>query len=217
MQKTEKFFIFSWKELTVIGLLFVISIGFFFTLGLHYGKNLHPEAAAPEVAGKLEESPENLPSKQTLEQASQHAPAAADESIKEATKAEVQDSGIKTDVAHSVDLPKEKVAAPAPAAETAAPAPAADTAEEAAPAEEPAKGKFAVQLGSYPNKMEAQLKIKTLVKRGLHPEIRTAEVNGQTRFRVVLPGFKTKAIAVQKANELKHKRKIENYVVIKGE
>jgi cell division protein FtsN len=211
MQKTEKFFIFSWKELTVIGLLFLISVGFFFTLGLHYGKNLHAPANAPEVAGSLEESPENLPPKQTLEQASQHAPAVADESIKEATKAEVQDTGIKTDIAHSVDLPKERVA---PAAESAAPA---STEEETPAAEEPTKGKFAIQLGSYPNKMEAQLKIKTLVKRGLHPEIRTAVVNNQTRFRVVLPGYKTKAVANQKGSELKHKRKIENFIVIKGE
>ncbi len=208
MQKTEKFFIFSWKEITVIALLFVITIGFFFTLGLHYGKNLHLMTPPSEVAGKLEESPEALPSKDTLEQASQHAMVATQEVIKKTTDEEVGKSGVKVDIAKPVDLPKEKIEeTPAAVAE--------DTAEK--PVQKKTESHFAIQLGSYPSKPEAQAKIKVLIKRGLRPEIRTAVVNGQTRFRVVLVGFKEKQVADQKGKELRTKRKIENFIVIKSE
>jgi cell division septation protein DedD len=208
MQKTEKFFIFSWKELTVIALLILISIGFFFTLGLHYGKKLHPEmatAAVTENASKLEESPETLPPRETLEEGSQHSASATEDAIKSTTEEEVGKAELKVDSPKPVDLPSEKKG------EKKAEEPKAE-ASEAAP-----DNKFGIQLGSYPAKKEAQLKVKALMKRGLHPDIRTAVVAGQTRYRVVLAGFKTHSLADQKAKDLKAKRKIENFVVIKTE
>ena len=207
MQKTEKFFIFSWKELTVIGMLFLISIGFFFTLGLHYGKRLHAETAPTEQpAGKLEESPETLPPRETLESGSQHAGAAAQDAIQSTTQQTVDEENLKVDAPKPVDLPTEKIGEQTDAASEPAETPAAVT-----------DAKYAVQLGSYPSKKEAQMKIKALNKRGLHPEIRTAVVAGVTRYRVVLPGFKSRSLADHKGKELKAKRKIENFVVIKSE
>jgi len=203
--------------MTVISLLFVISVGFFFTLGLHYGKKLNPDMAPKEVAGKLEESPESIPSRDTLEQASQHVGGAADEAIKEATQEEIKKSGVKTDIPKPVDLPKEKSVAKAPAA-VANPNDDGKPVPELAPASvdsSKSTARYAVQLGSYTSRKEAQDKIKMFVKRGIHPEVRTALVDKQLRYRVVLPDFKSKTTANQWAKELKHKRKIENYVVIK--
>ena len=204
MQKSEKFFIFSWKELVVIGLLILTSVGFFFTLGLHYGKKLHPDLAVTEAPStKLEESPDVLPAKETLDQGSQHAEPAAQDAIRTATQEAIAHSNLKVEQPKPVELPKEKAEkSETEARETPTPKPLA---------------KFSVQLGSYPSKKEAQLKIGVLNKRGLKPEIRTAEVNGQTRYRVVLPGFKTKQIADAHGRELKAKRKIENFVTIKSE
>jgi len=211
MQKTEKFFIFSWKELTVIGLLFLISLGFFFTLGLHYGKKLNPKIAATEPAAKLKESPEVVPPHEDLDAASRHAEAVAQDSIQAATQDEVKDSGLKVDDPKPVDLPTETVG------EKAADHPEpAHTTEPAAESTAESTAEYAIQLGSYPSKKDAQLKIKSLKKRGLHPSTMTAVVQGITRYRVILPDFKTFATANQKAKELRQKRKIENYVVIKA-
>jgi len=200
MQKAEKFFIFSWKELTVIGLLFLISLGFFFTLGLHYGKKLNPKIAATEPAAKLKESPEVVPSHEDLDAASRHSEAVAQDSIQAATQDEVKDSGLKVNDPKPVDLPTETVAEKETAASGVASA-----------------AVYAIQLGSYPSKKDAQVKIKNLSKHGLHPSIMTAVVQGITRYRVILPDFKTFASANQKAKELRQKRKIENYVVIKAD
>ena len=220
MQKTEKFFIFSWKELTVLGLLFLISVGFFFTLGLHYGKKLRPEQAVTEgTVPKLEESPENVPAKEALDEAAQHTEGATQDTIKSATQEELDKSGLKVDEPKAVDLPSEKTvgkkAIEKNVEEKAAPSSEATEADEEATVIH--SGKYAIQLGSYPSKKEAQLKIKSLVKRNLHPEVRTAEVGGQTRYRVVLAGFKTHGAADQRGKELHAKHKIENFVVIKSE
>ena len=207
MQKTEKFFIFSWKELVVIALLVITTLGFFFTLGLHYGKKLHGETAAPieAPAGKLEESPEAVPPKETLDQGAQHAEGVAQEAIKSATEQAVHEADLKVDHPRPVDLPKSKVSAKKSVPD-----------EEEVPRVE-SISKFAVQLGSYQSKKEAQLKIATLNRRGLKPETRTAVVNGSTRYRVVIAGFKTKQIAENRGRELRSKRKIENFIVIKSE
>jgi cell division protein FtsN len=235
MQKSEKFFIFTWKELTVIGLLMLITLSFFFTLGLHYGKKLHGEVARESATEKLEQSPEAVPSKETLEEGSKHAEGATQDSIRAATEDEISHSGIKVEQPKAVDLPGDKADAPAVHAKLpmraandhggdVAAENAATKAAEAKPADDETlepiaetHGRFAIQLGSYPNKKEAQLKITSLMKRGLHPEVRTAVVNEQTRYRVVLPGFKTKAAADGRGKDLHSKRKIENFIVIKSE
>lgn len=205
MEKTEKFFIFTWKELIVIVLLVLTLVGFFFTLGLHYGKKIGVPAEHAQVnedADKLEESPESLPPREALEEGSQHEKTVGADTIKEATKEEVAKTGAKIDQPKAVALPVEKVE---PKHEEA---PKAETHAEV-------KAAFSVQLGSYTSKKEAQQKMKAFSKKGIETEIRTAEVNHQTRYRVVIPGFKTKAGADQRGKDLKHKHKIESYIVIK--
>jgi len=202
MQKSEKFFIFSWKELVVIGLLVLTIVGFFFTLGLHYGKKLHPptqETAIP--AAKLEESPEAVPPKEELDKGSQNTEQASADAIKTATEQAVSESNLKVDQPKPVDLPKDKIE---PENEVAKPM-VSDAPH------------FAVQLGSYLSQKEAQQKIKSFEKRGIKPEVSVAQVNGETRYRVVIPGFKTRALADLRGKDLKMKRKIESFIVIKGD
>ncbi|MBC7397597.1 MAG: SPOR domain-containing protein, partial [Bdellovibrionales bacterium] len=154
-------------------------------------------------SSKLEESPDAVPAKETLDQGTQHAEPAAQDAIKTATQDAIAQSNLKVEQPKPVELPHDKVESTA-------------ASEEAAPAAKPV-AKFSVQLGSYPSKKEAQLKIGTLVKRGLKPEIRVAVVNNETRYRVVLPGFKTKQLADARGKDLKTRRKIENFVTIKSE
>jgi cell division protein FtsN len=201
MQKSEKFFIFSWKELLVIALLILTIVGFFFTLGLHYGKKLHAEVPVTEApAAKLEESPEAVPPKDTLDKGSQNADQASQDAIKTATEEAVANTGLKMDQPKPVDLPKDLPK------------------EKVEPkAEEVTTPHYGVQLGSYTSQKEAKQKVKIFLKRGMKPEIRTAEVNGETRFRVVLPGFKNRASAEMRGKELKSRRKIESFVVIRAD
>ena len=193
MEKTEKFFIFTWKVLTLVG--------FFFTLGLHYGKKISVPAKHAQIdneGDKVEEGPELLPSRENLELGSQHEKTVSSDTLKEATKEEVAQTGVKLDQTKAVALPVEKAE---PKVEVKAEAKVATS--------------FSIQLGSYITKKEAQQKVKAFSKKGVETEIHIAEVNHQTRYRIVISGFKSKASADQRGKELKHKHKIENYIVIK--
>jgi cell division protein FtsN len=201
MQKSEKFYIFSWKEVLVLGLVALTAIGFFFTLGLHYGKKLNLEGKEPEASvAKLESGPESVPPKETLEQGAHHIEGTAEEAIRESTHDEMEASKLKVEQPRPVDLPDHKVESGAPEAGSETPA-----------------GRFALQLGSYPNSKDAQKKISQFLKRGIKTEMRTALVNSETRYRVVIPGFQSLKQADQKGKELKESRKVESFVVIKAE
>ncbi len=193
-----------------MGLLVAISMGFFFTLGLHYGKKISGgelTADAGHAEAKLEESPEVLPPRESLEQGAQHSGGATDETIREATQQEIADSKVKLESPKQVDLPQEKKTEASSAANEKV-SDGGQTAE---------KPKFAIQLGSYPSKKEAQLKVRSLSKKGVESEIRTADVNGQIRYRVIIPGFAKKAQADARAREISQLHKITNFIVIKSE
>lgn len=190
----------------VLTLLGITLIGFFFTLGLHYGKKIRPEHTTAEATPqKMEESPEVVPSRETLDEGSQHVEGAAQEAIQQATEHAVKESGIKVENPRPVHLPTEK--------KNSTHEEKTEVVEEAPASDVP---RFAVQLGSYPNRKDANAKIIALGRRGLHTEVRTAIVNGETRFRVVIPGFKNRKSADLRGKELRAHHKIDNYVVIKG-
>ena len=193
MQKSEKFFIFSWKEVLVLALVAITAIGFFFTLGLHYGKKLNAEFKPTEThVATLEQSPEAAPPRDTLEQGSHKAEAEAGDAVHEATLKGLEENGMKVDHSKPVDLPDQKtvgkgapevkpeaqgksepkgepkheVKAEKPQAEVAkAEAPVAK--EQSRPSEEEVPSRFAIQLGSYPESKEAQKKVSVFGKRGI--------------------------------------------------
>lgn len=209
MEKSEKFFIFTWKELLVMSLLVLTLVGFFFTLGLHYGKKISSPSDSIQLkdqTGKLEESPEAVPPRETLEESSNHQERVAADTIKDATLNELNETGVKIDQPKAVELPKEKAA---PKKEKL------ETVSQSEGVEAKSAALFAIQLGSYPTKKEAIQKSKVFSKKGMATEIRTAEVNHVTRYRVVIPGFKSKASADQRGKELKSKHKIEGFIVIR--
>ncbi len=214
MQKSEKFYIFSWKEILVLGLVALTAIGFFFTLGLHYGKKMNLDSKESESAvAKLESSPESVPPKEALEQGSHHVEGTAAEAIHEATQDEMEAAKLKVDHPKPVDLPEQKSAQKesAPSGREVT-----DVSEDAADAAAPI-GKFALQLGSYPTSKDAQKRISQYLKRGIKTEMRTALVNSETRYRVVIPGFQSLKQADRRGKELQDARKVESFVVIKSE
>lgn len=209
MEKSEKFFIFTWKELMVIVLLVLTLVGFFFTLGLHYGKQIAiptHHAAEHDVVEKTEEGPETIPPKEHLEAGSSHAKPVVENTIKEETVAEVEHSGVKIEQPKATALPAEKAQHHEEPKEAAASASAAAATS---------GGSFFIQLGSYTTKKEAQGRIKAFAKAGVKTEIQVAEVNQVTRYRVVIAGFKSRPAADQYGRELKQKHKVDSYIVIK--
>jgi len=237
MQKSEKFFIFSWKELLVLILVAITAIGFFFTLGLHYGKKLGSEFKPAEThVATLEPGPEAAPPKDALEQGAHKAESEAGKAIEEATLKGLEENQMKVDHARPVDLPAQKVEAKSAGVKSVEAAPkkeaekttekviekapesvadAEDAEESEASAQSEDVRKFGIQLGSYPSAKEAQKKVAVFGKRGLKTEVKTAVVGGQTRYRVVLPGFKSRKAAEAKGKELRAGRKVESFVVIK--
>ncbi|MBU6153866.1 MAG: SPOR domain-containing protein [Bdellovibrionales bacterium] len=202
MQKSEKFFIFSWKEVLVLGLVAITAIGFFFTLGLHYGKKMNVDSRESETpVAKLESSPESVPPKETLEQGAHHVEDTAAEAIHEATHEEMEVSKLKVEQSRPLELPARKV----------------EVANEGSTETKTTSGRFAVQLGSYPSSKDAQKRISQYLKRGIRTEMRTALVNSETRYRVVIPGFQNLKQADQKGKELQDARKVESFVVIKSD
>jgi cell division protein FtsN len=215
MQKSEKFFIFSWKEILVLGLVALTAIGFFFTLGLHYGKRMNvPIPESGPAVSKLESGPDSIPPKETLEQGTHHVEGAAAEAIREATHDEMEAAGLKVEHPKPVDLPKEKAAAKDGHAAVSHEVPAAVSNESEGVS---AAGRFALQLGSYPSSKDAQKRISQFLKRGIKTEMRTALVHSETRYRVVIPGFQSLKQAERKGKELQDARKVETFVVIKAE
>jgi cell division protein FtsN len=208
MEKSEKFFIFTWKELMVIVLLVLTLVGFFFTLGLHYGKQIAiptHHAAEHDSAEKTEEGPETIPPKEHLEAGSSHAKPVVENTIKEETVAEVEHSEMKIEQPKATALPAEKAQHHEEVKEAVTASTAAAT----------SGGSFFIQLGSYTTKKEAQGRIKSFAKSGVKTEIQIAEVNQVTRYRVVIAGFKSRGAADQFGRELKQKHKVDSYIVIK--
>ncbi len=224
MQKSEKFFIFSWKELFVLGLLVVTALGFCVALGLHYGKQIRGDEQGGETpAAKVEGAHEATPSRAVLDQGAQYVDQATQAAIDGATEKAAAESGIKLDHPKPVELPAEKSVHPPMSLPTAVTHPPVSEDEEEEEKEVAEKGAekpaapaetFAVQLGSYPTPQAARKKMGVFTKRGLKTEVRTAKVNGETRYRVVLSGFKSRKAAEAKGKELVSKRKIESFVVI---
>jgi cell division protein FtsN len=217
MQKSEKFFIFSWKELLVLILVAITAIGFFFTLGLHYGKKLGEEfkPVEPHVA-TLEQSPEAAPPRDALEQGGHRSGAEAEKTVQEATLKGLEENQMKVDHPRPLDLPgtRETKEAPEKKEEKQAEKQTEEPPGAAAPVIEEART-FGIQLGSYPSAKEARKRVALFGKRGLKTEIRTANVAGETRYRVVLPGFKSWKAAESRAKELQGARKVESFVVIR--
>ncbi len=204
-QRSEKFFIFTWKELTVMSLMAIVAIGFFFTLGLHYGKKIHGGEIVDQPDHKLGSSPENLPSKEALEEAARHALVATEDTLNQATQNEVRKSKLKIDTARQVDLPKDVKPA--------------KSADHSAHNEKPMvkDGKYFIQVGSFPNLREAQARKTVLEKRDINATVKTVRIGGTVRYRVVVPGFESMKEADFQGNNWKKNKKIEAFVVIKGD
>ncbi len=85
-------------------------------------------------------------------------------------------------------------------------------------AEETSSGKYALQVGSFPTRGEAEARLKEIGGSGLASSIHEADVKGKgTWYRVYLGGFSTKKIAEKAADSLQKKKQIDHFVVVENQ
>lgn len=136
-----------------------------------------PTAAAPAV-----------PAKDTT------TPAAAETAAKDSAKSTAPVAPSSSSVAVAIAVSSETVA---PQPETASPSANATAKTESAPAVAvPSQDKWALQLGAFGVKSNAELLVKNMKKRGVASQIEERAGATKTLYIVFIPGFTTKEAAV---------------------
>lgn len=208
MESKPRFYIYEKKEIAILIVLGVAVAVFSFTLGVHLGKQVtsaRPEAAA-SVSGAVQTLPDQAP---PAEELSEHAPRAAanvEEFMNESLKNEVVDTGATLKQKIQVDLP-EKKKAPTESHESVSKPNAAAHAVVT-------KGKFAIQVGSYPSSDEANAQQKVLTEKGLRIAIRSIDLKGKgRRYRLLVEGFSTQEEAEREGQRYVSEQKVSAFVV----
>lgn len=232
MEQKQRFFIYDRKEMGVLLLLGVMVAIFAFTLGVHLGKRVGPQAVAqgPGDAETVPTVPDKIPNRQELTEQAKGAQQAADESLNQALHDEVARTGIKMDTPRQLALPEKTVSKNA-GATNPHPTEAAEVAEAApAPAEKPIAhaeadavalhraapdGRYTLQIGSYPVLDEARDQADSLEALGLKPYMRPATVRGKQWYRLYIGGYKSLEAAEKTGARYVTQHMIEAYIVAK--
>jgi cell division protein FtsN len=203
MTKKARFFIYDRKEVAILVLLAVMVAAFAFTLGVHLGKraggkNLVTSSTENDHKSDLEPAKAAIPTDEELQARIRAQPPATTDLLNQATHEEVARTGIKLDSSHQVTLPQ--------AREASAP-------EVSKPSQGSGK-KYAIQIGSYPSAIMAQVKVHELEDLGLKPSILKVDVKGLgVRFRVLVGSFKTRH-AAEKAGEIyRSEKKFDTFII----
>jgi DedD protein len=243
MEHKQRLFIYDRREVFILFVLGLMVAAFAFTLGVHLGKRVTTQAQSP-VMGEVSKTAtlqDTLPNRQELTEQGQNAQAAADDEMSQTLHQEVEKSGIQLKSARQVDLPgqtksaaggattmttKTSEASTAPGttksieadqAEVVSKPAAADLSPKDAAIEEEAvalKGKFTLQVGSFPSAEEAKSKMDELRVQGAHPFVRSAQVKGiGKRFRLFLGDFSSREEADKAGKKYQSQRMIDSYFV----
>lgn len=208
MESKPRFYIYEKKEIAILIVLGVAVSVFSFTLGVHLGK--HVPGSRSEVVGSVSNSvqtvPDQAPPSEELSEQTPRASANVEEFMNESLKKEVVDTGATLRQKIQVDLPEKKKA---PKVEAQVPQAAA-----AAPAPAKTKGRFALQVGSYPSAEEANAQQKTLSEKGLSVVVRSIDLKGKgRRFRIMIEGFATQEEAEHEGQRYVTDHKVSAFVV----
>jgi cell division septation protein DedD len=238
MEQKQRLFIYDRREVVILISLGLMVAAFAFTLGVHLGKRVTTQVQTPTVAEvpRTATLQDGLPNRQELTEQSQNAVAAADDELSQSLHQEVQKTGIRLKTVRQIDLPvqtkstaagattmqPEQAAAAAAsrdrpsAASTSAPVSAPMSARDAAIEEEntAAKGKFTLQIGSFPSAEEAKTKMDALRIEGARPFVRSADVKGiGKRFRLFIGDFSSREEADKAGRRYQSQRMIDSYLV----
>lgn len=223
----KKLWVYNRKE---VGILLLLAVGvsvLSFTFGVHLGKKVsknpsHAESAAVESADHaqaphLESTPAQNPSRNEVSKMVEDASQSADDALDESLKEEIVHSGMKLNEPRAVDLPtetkSEKSAVEKPAAETHA----ATSKKESTHSAKTSSTPYALQLGSFPSADEAQKASSEYEEKGISVVIQETEIKNKGKwFRLIYGNFPSPRDAQSEGSILKSKNLIGSYVVIKN-
>jgi len=204
MESKPRFYVYERKELMILAVLGTLVAVFFFTLGLHLGKqtagvqgNAHSHSVG-EVKPVQDQPP---PSEELSEQTPKVAGALDDFAV-EALKSEIAETGIVLNQKIQVDLPVQKKS---PVTQSVLPS--APTAK--------VDAKFLIQIGSYPNESEANKLAAPLSATGLKTIVQPVDLgNKGKRYRVFVGGYLTSDEAKTEGSRLKAEGRISAFIVV---
>jgi cell division protein FtsN len=229
VDQKRRLFIYDRKE---VGILILLGVGvalFAFTLGVHLGKQVVPqklesavESGATEPVAAASEQP---PVRGEIAQEVKNVPAAMDETLDQSLRDEIAKTGLQLDSGRQVDLPTEvrsagiRKAEPAPAVSPrsvdARPKTAAQSS--AQPSTPRVKGKYTLQVGSFPNLRDAEPELLKLNENGLRAEVREVEIAGKGKwFRLFVGQFDSVKDADQAGKTFRNERRISDFVVVRS-
>jgi cell division protein FtsN len=228
MQQKQRIFIYDRREMAALLLLGVMVAVFAFTLGVHLGKKVGGKGMPEPIPKALPVAtlPDKLPESKELAEQAKSLREAADESLNQALHDEVERTGLTLDTPRQVQLPKNPKSANAGATTLHPGVPVAVPAHSPAAAPSPVQasspvhdqaglGHFALQVGSYPARSDADGRVQEIRNRGLEPYVREADVKGSTWYRVYVGEFSTRSDAEKAGQSYQSKRLIRSFVVAK--
>lgn len=229
MDEKRKIFIYDRKE---VGILILLGVGvalFAFTLGVHLGKQVIPKTTdaakedhAPEV---VEAATPERPNRNEVSDQVKNAPGAMKEALDESLRDEVAKTGLQVEKPKPLALP-EKAKAEHPTPEIGEDGHGAKKLPEKALSEkeEPATtvaaksgGRYALQVGSYPSRREADPTLNSLNEQGLKAHVQEVQLKGKGKWYRVLVGEYPSASEADKAGQVyKSEKRIGAFVVVKA-
>ena len=149
-------------------------------------------------------------------------PGAVDDALDQSLRDEVVRNGLQVATPKPLSYPEKtagekRAQAPAQSAETehAAAAPAHE--KPAAHASSAGKGRYAIQLGSYPKESDAKDQLPSFESLGLPLQIRPAQIEGKgTWYRILAGDYASIKEADAAGKSLKTDQKISDYRVVRA-
>ena len=225
MDARRKLFIYDRKE---VGILILLGVGvalFAFTLGVHLGKQVVPKPvelhANDESVESLESAKHENPDRTLIDAEVKHVPGAVSEVLDQNLRDEVAKTGLTIDNPKTVTLPSQTkkethsaIQNPESSPETGHGAPATKKSEPI----KAGKGRYTLQVGSYPNLKEAEPELLKLNENGLRPVVKEVELKGKGKwYRVVVGEYASAQAAESAGNSFRKENRIEAFVVIRAQ
>jgi cell division protein FtsN len=222
MDARRKLFIYDRKE---VGILILLGVGvalFAFTLGVHLGKQVVPKAvdlhAKDESVEVLESAKHENPDRTAIDAEVKHIPGAVSEVLDQNLRDEVAKTGLTIDQPKTVILPSKTKKETHSATQSPESSPEKSSPETGIKVVRPGKGRYTLQVGSYPNLKEAEPELLKLNENGLRPIVKEVELKGKGKwYRVVVGEYASAQDAETAGHSFRKENRIDAFVVIRAQ
>lgn len=230
MDQKRRLFIYDRKE---VGVLILLGVGvalFAFTLGVHLGKQVVPKtveiASEAKSTEPVEGAAEQAPNRNEIAKEVKNIPAAVDETLDQSLRDEIAKTGLQVDKGRQVELPekiktpkKVEIGSPEVGSESSAAATPVlkTTSRPASSSAMPARGRYTLQVGSFPSLRDAEPELLKLNENGLRAQVREVELAGKGKwYRLFVGQFDSIKDADKAGKTFRQERRISDFVVVRA-